>query len=73
MTVRIPKEGTRIECGNWRSFFVLPAVVKILADIILEYIEEHLKSLVDMKQVDFRAESFCADQTNAVQIIVVAE
>lgn len=47
MMVKIAKKGTRFECDNWRGICVLPAVVKIIAKVILKYIKDHLERLIE--------------------------
>lgn len=46
MVVKMLMNGTDFECNNSRDILVFPAVA-ILAKIILEWIKEHLESLID--------------------------
>lgn len=54
MTVKISKKGIRLECNNWKNIFVIPVVVKVLAEVILEYIKEHFASFINKDQAGFR-------------------
>ena len=52
--IKIPKKGNLRECDNWRGNYVLPAVSKIIAKVILER-KDPLISAIEAEQAGFKA------------------
>lgn len=70
MVVKIMRKGTRPDNDNWRRIYVVFAVTKILAKIILELTKELLEGLIDREQYGFHPVSSCKDHIYTVRIIM---
>ena len=68
--VKVPKKGNLKICDNWRGICVLPAISKIISNIILDRIKDHLYSTIDREQAGFRPGSSCVDHINTLRIII---
>lgn len=68
--VKIPKKGDLKKCGNWRGITVLNAINKVVAQIILQRITEHIESQLRDEQAGFRANRGCIDQSNTLRLII---
>ena len=68
--VRIPKKGNLRDCDNWRGNCVLPVVAKIISEIILQRLKQHMYSTIDAEQAGFCSSSSCTDHINTIRILI---
>lgn len=68
--IKIPKKGSKAKCSNWRGISVLPAITKIINNIILNRIATPLNNLIRKNQAGFRPENSCIDHINTMRIII---
>lgn len=64
------RKSNGLKCDNWSGIFFPPGNA-ILAKINLQNIKEHLKSLVNREQNDFRSWSFLSDHIEIVSFAAV--
>ena len=69
--VKFPKKKGNLKiCDNWRGICVLLAISKIISNVMLDRIKDHLYSTIDREQAGFRPESSCVDHINTLRLII---
>ena len=56
--VKISKKGNLKICDSWRGISILPAISKIISNVILDRIKDHPYATIDRKQAGFRLDLF---------------
>ena len=59
-----------MDCGNWRGIYVLPAVSKVTAKVVLEQIKGHLEDILSAEQAGFRSRSSSVNHIYTLWIII---
>lgn len=68
--IKIPKKGDRRQCGNWRGISIVPSVMKIFNNVILNRISELLDDQLSRTQAGFRPNRSCVDHINTMRILI---
>jgi len=70
MVINIHKKGTKSKCENYRGITLLPTAYKLLANIIKNRLNEHVKDEMVEEQCDFRMGRSCTDAIVMVKQII---
>ena len=62
-----PEESNLKICDNWLGICVLPAISKIISNVILDRLKDHLYSTIDREQAGLRSGSCCIDHINTLR------